>query len=266
MTPTTTPLRVVVTGAGRGIGAALATKAAAMGAHVVVSDINESDVQAVANTIGAYAVPADIGTAAGVATLIEEATAHLGDIDIFFANAGIIGESGLGDSDAAWAQILDVNVLAHVRAARLLMPRWVERGSGRFVVTASAAGLLSMVDAASYSVTKHAAVALAEWLAITYGSAGVIVQALCPQGVRTPMLDASAHLAELLSAHGALEPTDVADIVWGAFEDNRFLILPHPEVADFSKFRAATRTAGSPNAAAPSQGRCGKTAQQEVGA
>lgn len=230
---------MVVTGAGRGIGAALASRAAAAGAAVVVSDINAGDVQTVADRIGAYAVPADIATATGVTSLIESATAHLGGVDVYFANAGIVGEAGLGDSDEAWDQILDVNLLAHVRAARLLLPAWVERGSGRFVVTASAAGLLSMIDAAPYSVTKHAAVAFAEWLAITYGSKGITVQALCPQGVRTAMLEASGPLAGLLSAQGALEPEVVADIAWDAMADNRFLILPHPEVADFYRLRAS---------------------------
>lgn len=234
-----TPLRVVVTGAGRGIGAALAGRAAAAGARVVVSDIDAAAVRSVADRIGAYAVPADIATATGVASLIESATAHLGEIDVYFANAGVVGQSGLGDSDEAWGQILDVNVMAHVRAARLLMPAWAERGSGRFVVTASAAGLLSMIDAASYSVTKHAAVAFAEWLAITYGPKGIIVQALCPQGVRTAMLEASGPLAELLSAQGALEPEEVADIAWQALAGDRFLILPHPEVADFYRLRAS---------------------------
>lgn len=230
---------VVVTGAAGGIGAALARRLAAEGMRLVIADVDEVRLAAVADAIGAYAVPGDCASADGVASLIDRAGAQLTEIDAFFANAGIIGGAGLDTTDEQWAATIEVNVMAHVRAARLLLPGWIERGHGRFVVTASAAGLLSMIDAAPYSVTKHAAVAFAEWLSITYGDKGIVVQALCPEGVRTAMLDESGHLAELLSAHGALEPDDVATIVWEALQDNRFLILPHPKVADYYRFRAA---------------------------
>ncbi len=232
-------MRAVVTGAGRGIGAAIATKLAAEGWRVVVSDIDPESAVEIAERIGAYAVPADSATAAGVAGLVEAATDHLDEIDVWFANAGIIGGAGLESTDAEWARTMELNVMAHVRAARLLVPGWVKRGQGRFVVTASAAGLLSMIGAAPYSVSKHAAVAFAEWLSLTYGDKGIVVQALCPQGVRTPMLDAAGDLRDLLSAQGALTPAAVADVVWAALQDDRFLILPHPEVADFYRYRAS---------------------------
>ncbi|MFN8099294.1 MAG: SDR family oxidoreductase [Dermatophilaceae bacterium] len=232
-------MRAVVTGAGRGIGAAIAAKVAGEGWQVVVSDIDAESATEVADRIGAYAAPADSASASGVAGLVEAASGHLGEIDVWFANAGIIGGAGLESPDAEWTRTMDLNVMAHVRAARLLVPGWVKRGQGRFVVTASAAGLLSMIGAAPYSVTKHAAVAFAEWLSITYGDKGIVVQALCPQGVRTPMLDEAGDLRDLLSAQGALTPAAVADVVWAALQDDRFLILPHPEVADFYRYRAS---------------------------
>jgi NAD(P)-dependent dehydrogenase (short-subunit alcohol dehydrogenase family) len=239
-TPTSpTPLRAVVTGAGRGIGAAIAAKLAAEGAQVVVSDIDPATVADVATAIGGYAVPADATSPAEIEHLLAAATDHLGDIDAYFGNAGIIGGGGLESSDAEWGRTLDVNVMAHVRVARLLMPGWVRRGHGRFVVTASAAGLLSMIGDAPYSVSKHAAVAFAEWLSITYGDKGIVVQALCPQGVQTAMLDAAGDLRDLLASQGALTPQEVADCVWEGLQDDRFLILPHPQVADFYRYRAA---------------------------
>lgn len=233
-----TPMRAVVTGAAGGIGAAIAARLVAAGAQVVVTDRDEPGLAALAERLGTYAVPADGATAYGVEHVIGEAIAHLGGIDAYFANAGVIGGAGLETPDEVWEQTIDINLLAHVRAARLLMPAWVERGRGRFVVTASAAGLLSMIGAAPYSVSKHAAVAFAEWLAITYGDKGIVVQALCPQGVRTAMLDQAGELRDLLSAQGAVTPEAVADLVWEAMQDDRFLILPHPQVADFYRRRA----------------------------
>lgn len=230
---------VVVTGAGHGIGQALATMLAEEGAQVVVNDLDAEAAQAVATRIGAYVVAGDAASEAGVGALVAAARAHLGDIDIWFGNAGIDRGHGLGASEEDWAQIHEVNVLAHVRAARLLVPTWVERGSGRYVVTASAAGLLTMLGSPTYSVTKHAAVAFAEWLSVTYRHHGVVVQALCPQGVKTRMLDAAGPLQDLLSRDVALEPEQVAAVVREALADDRFLILPHPEVAGYYRTRAA---------------------------
>lgn len=179
---------------------------------------------------------------AGVAELLATAREELGGIDIYFANAGI--DHGRADSlqatDEGWGAMFDTNVLAHVRAAHELMPDWVAGQGGRFVVTASAAGLLTMLGSAAYSVTKHAAVAFAEWLSITYGGHRVIVQAICPQGVRTRMLDqAAAPLRNLLSHDLVLTPHQVANAWVESLEDNRFLVLPHPEVAGYYAAKAA---------------------------
>ncbi|UYM03589.1 SDR family oxidoreductase [Solicola gregarius] len=229
---------VVVTGAGRGIGRALAARLAAEGARVVVNDLDGPAAMAVADEIGAHAVPGDGASEAGVADLIDAARAHLGEIDCWFANAGIDRGHGLDASEDDWAASLEVNVLAHVRAARLLVPAWVERGSGRFVVTASAAGVLTMLGSPTYSVSKHGAVAFAEWLSATYRHRGVVVQAICPQGVRTRMLEQAAALQDLLSRDTALAPEDVAEAMWQALQDDRFLVLPHAEVGTYYASRA----------------------------
>lgn len=229
---------MVVTGAGRGIGRAIATRMAREGARVVVNDVDAAAVRAVAEEIGGYAVPGDAASEAGVSALVDAARERLGRIDVYFANAGIDVGRGLDTAEEDWARALEVNVMAHVRAARQLVPGWVEAGGGRFVVTASAAGLLTMLGGAPYSVTKHAAVAFAEWLSATYGHRGIVVQAICPQGVRTAMLDNAGPLQELLTHDTALEPEQVADAVWAALGDDRFLVLPHPEVADYYALRA----------------------------
>jgi NAD(P)-dependent dehydrogenase (short-subunit alcohol dehydrogenase family) len=234
---------VVVTGAGRGIGRALATRMAAEGSRVVVNDLDADNAAAVAAEIGGTAVPGDVSSADGVRAVIDTATAALGRIDVFFANAGIDGASGqdsLQAPDDVWERVMDVNVMAHVRAARELVPRWLEDGlGGRFVVTASAAGLLTMIGSAPYSVSKHAAVGFAEWLSVTYGARGVDVHAICPQGVRTKMLEDAGPLQELLSRDTALEPEAVADAAVAAISEGRFLALPHPEVAGYYAARAA---------------------------
>jgi NAD(P)-dependent dehydrogenase (short-subunit alcohol dehydrogenase family) len=230
---------VVVTGAGHGIGRALATRLAAEGARVVVNDLDAAAATQVAEEIGGHAIPGDAASEQGVTALVDAARAHLGAIDIWFANAGIDRGHGLQASEEDWAAALEVNVLAHVRAARLLVPEWVERGAGRFVVTASAAGLLTMLGSPTYSVSKHAAVAFAEWLSATYRHRGVVVQVICPQGVKTRMLENAGPLQGLLSHDTALAPEDVAEATWQALQDDRFLVLPHPEVAGYYANRAA---------------------------
>ncbi|PWU61774.1 dehydrogenase [Micromonospora globispora] len=230
---------VVVTGAGHGIGRALATRLAAEGARVVVNDLDAEAAVRVAEEIGGYAAPGDAAGEQGVAALVDAARGHLGSIDIWFGNAGIDRGHGLGATEKDWAAIHEVNVMAHVRAARLLVPAWAERGSGRFVMTASAAGLLTMIGSATYSVSKHACVAFAEWLSMTYRHRGVVVQAICPQGVHTRMLDNAGPLQELLSHDAALAPEDVAEATWQALHDDRFLVLPHPQVASYYAHRAA---------------------------
>lgn len=230
--------RVVVTGAARGIGRALATRLAAGGCRVVVADRDAEPLAEVARGLDALAVPGDVAGETGIATLVEAARDHLGGIDAWFGNAGIDRGRGLEMSEQDWADTHELNVMAHVRAARLLVPGWLERGSGRFVVTASAAGLLTMLDAPAYSVSKHAAVAFAEWLSVTYRHRGIVVQAICPQGVQTDMLTRSGELQQLLSRDEALAPDVVAETVWQALGSERFLILPHPEVAGYFAARA----------------------------
>lgn len=225
---------VVVTGAGGGIGAALARRFAAEGARVVVNDLDADRAKAVADEIGAIAVPGDASAVVG-----EARDALGGTVDIYCANAGV----GSGGSEAAgedvWALAWDVNVMAHVRAAEALIPGWLERGGGRFVSTVSAAGLLTMIGAAPYSVTKHGAYAFAEWLSLTYRHRGIKVHAICPQGVRTDMLAATGSAGDLVLQPTAIEPDVVADALMKGIEEDRFLILPHPEVAGYYQARAA---------------------------
>jgi NAD(P)-dependent dehydrogenase (short-subunit alcohol dehydrogenase family) len=230
---------VVVTGAGQGIGEALARRLAAAGARVVVNDLDAAKVEKVAADLSGLAVAGDSASEAGVTALIEAARAHLGQIDMYVANAGVDHGIGLDASEADWAASFDVNVMAHVRAARLLVPGWVERGGGRFVVTASAAGLLTMLGAPAYSVSKHAAVAFAEWLQVTYAHRGVAVHAICPQGVDTRMYAESGPLKDVLSRDALLSPQDVAEALVDAIGADRFFVLPHPEVAGYYAFRAA---------------------------
>ncbi|MGA4803079.1 SDR family oxidoreductase [Streptomyces lavendulocolor] len=224
---------VVVTGAGGGIGAALARRFAAEGARVVVNDIDPGRTKAVADEIGGTAVPGD------ASTVVEEARDALGGtVDVYCANAGLASPGDAFADEHVWAAAWDVNVMAHVRAARTLLPDWLERGSGRFVSTVSAAGLLTMVGAAPYSVSKHGAYAFAEWLSLTYRHRGLKVHAICPQGVRTDMLTAAGSAGDLVLAPTAIEPEDVADALFEGIEADRFLILPHPEVAAYYRARA----------------------------
>jgi NAD(P)-dependent dehydrogenase (short-subunit alcohol dehydrogenase family) len=235
----------VVTGGASGIGRAMALRFAADGARgVVVADLDGNGAAAVAEEIGtdaALGVPCDVTEEAAVRLVIEEATEKFGPVDVFCANAGIGTGQGLDAPDEVWDQILDVNVRAHIIAARLLVPGWLERGEGYFVATASAAGVLSQIGDAAYAVTKHAAVALAEWLSITYGDRGIRVSCLCPMGVKTPMVMGGLAMegpeglgARVVAASGELlEPDDVAGEVVEAMREERFLILPHPEVLKF---------------------------------
>jgi NAD(P)-dependent dehydrogenase (short-subunit alcohol dehydrogenase family) len=204
---------VVITGAGSGIGAALARRLAGAGDRLVLNDLDSAAVAAVATEIGALAVPGNAASEDGVEELIERARAELGGIDIFFANAGIGVHGGPEAPEDGWQRSWDVNVMAHVRAARLLVPDWLAAGRGHFVATVSAAGLLTMPGSAPYSVTKHAALAFAEWLSVTYGHRGITVQALCPQGVRTPMLAASGAVGAMVLAPDAIDAEQLADVV-----------------------------------------------------
>src|SRR5688572_9369277 len=230
---------VVVTGGASGIGRALAHRFAEEGAKgVVVADLDGEGAERVASEIGAQAlgVRADVGSESDNGALIDAAEERFGPVDLFAANAGITGGMMMDEGfETAWA----VNSMAHVYAARRLVPGWVERGEGYFLSTASAAGLLSQIGSAQYAMTKHAAVAFAEWLSISYGAAGVRVSCLCPMGVNTPLLyggqdtgtDAGRAATNAVTSSGAvLEPEQVADMVVEAIGEERFLILPHPEV------------------------------------
>jgi NAD(P)-dependent dehydrogenase (short-subunit alcohol dehydrogenase family) len=233
----------VVTGGGNGIGRAIARRFAADGAKgVVVVDLDGDAAAAVATELGdvGLGLAADVSTRAENERIVAEAEAAFGPVDVFVANAGIGTGAGLEADDEVWDRIWAVNVMAHVHAARAVVPGMVERGEGYVVTTASAAGLLSQIGDAPYSVTKHAAVAFAEWLAITYGDRGLRVSCLCPQGVRTNLLlgGAGQQSAEVVLAQGALEPEQVADDVVAAMADERFLILPHPEVAEYLRRKA----------------------------
>jgi NAD(P)-dependent dehydrogenase (short-subunit alcohol dehydrogenase family) len=227
---------VVVTGGGSGIGAALARRFAAEGARVVVNDLNSAAAARVAAECGGTAAPGDAATEAGVAALISTAVGALGEIDLYCANAGVAREA---DTEDDWEASWQVNVMAHVRAARLLLPRWLARGEGHLLCTVSAAGLLTMLGSAPYSATKHAALSFAEWLAASYAHRGITVQALCPMGVRTPMLDGISPAGEIILGETAITAEEVAGAVVAGLASGGFLILPHPDVARMYAGRAA---------------------------
>jgi NAD(P)-dependent dehydrogenase (short-subunit alcohol dehydrogenase family) len=234
---------IIVTGGANGIGAALCRRFAAEGAKaVVVADIDGDAARRVAAEIGGAAVTADVTRDIDVQHLVAYAKAQCGDIDLFCSNAGIAIDGGEETIDADWQRCWSVNVMAHVLAARTVVPGMLARGSGYLLQTVSAAGLLTHIHSATYAVTKHASLAFAEWLSMAYGDRGIKVSALCPQGVKTDMLrrarrpaDASAGQAPRphFLFDGALEPEQVADSVVHGLADERFLILPHPEVAEF---------------------------------
>jgi len=228
----------VVTGGGGGIGRAIARRLAADGARVVVNDLDPAAAQAVAAEIGGLAVPGDTGTEAGIAALVTAAEDYLGQVDIYCSNAGTAAGAGMDTPEDQWQRAWEVNTLAHVRAARLLLPGWLDRGQGTFVVTASAAGLLTMLGGAPYSATKHAAVGLAEWLSATYQHRGLAVHCVCPQGVRTSMLAGSGRAGDIVLGDSAIEPEQVADALAKAMAEGKFLVLPHPEVHDYYVYRA----------------------------
>ncbi|MEY3615663.1 MAG: hypothetical protein RLZZ518_664 [Actinomycetota bacterium] len=247
----------VVTGAGGGIGSALGERFHDAGATVVLSDRAGTPVDAVADRLNkrrphsAHVVIADVSREDENARLVNEARSLAGHIDLFFANAGVALGTDLSATESDWATSFDVNVHAHRWAAKYLLPEWLAAGRGYFASTASAAGVLAQIGSAPYSVTKHAAVAFAEWLSITYGSRGLRVSCLCPQGVNTAMLrggdrpEQSANTAidanagNVVRVAGAvLEPADVAAIVHDALVEERFFIFPHTEVADYIKIKA----------------------------
>jgi NAD(P)-dependent dehydrogenase (short-subunit alcohol dehydrogenase family) len=248
----------VVTGGASGIGQALCRRFAAEGARaVVVVDRDADGALATAGALGsrATALTADVTVEADVEAVVERTEDEIGPVDLFASNAGILGYGGIEVPDSVWDTVWSVNVLAHLYAARAVIPRMLKRGGGYLLSTASAAGLLSQPGDAPYTVTKHAAVALAEWLALTYGDQGIKVSCLCPMAVDTAMLrggvatspavapspDAPLPETQAAAVAGVLTPEHVAEVVVAGVREERFLILPHPEVATYEQRRAADR-------------------------
>ncbi len=245
----------VVTGGASGIGAALVSQLAREGVRsVTVADLDAAAAREVAEQVGAEVegvavrhAGCDVTDESQVRHLVARVEQLDGNIDLFCANAGVATGQGIHAPDDVWRRAIDVNVMAHVYAARALVPGWCERGRGHLLITASAAGLLTNLGDAPYSVSKHAAVAFAEWVAITYGDDGVGVSCLCPQGVRTPLLfgDGSSVdgglAARVVKAQRILEPQEVARVTLAGLAQDRFLILPHEEVAVYEQARAADR-------------------------
>lgn len=238
----------VVTGASGGIGSALAQRLLEHGASVIVTDLDDARVAATVASLEQIAPDRIVGLAgdcsidADIRAVLDLAAERFGPVDLYAANAGVGLGQGLESTEHDWAVSIDVNVMAHVRAAQMLVPQWLERGGGYFLSTASAAGLLTQIGSPTYSVTKHAAVAFAEWLSVTYGSRGIAVSCLCPMGVNTDMLNSGASSDDELARKGAravteaggvLEPLEVADIVLAGIDEEKFLILPHTDVLEF---------------------------------
>tara|TARA_R110000787_G_scaffold257771_4_gene362968 strand:+ start:22 stop:795 length:774 start_codon:yes stop_codon:yes gene_type:complete len=225
---------IVVTGAASGIGRAMCIRYAAEGAkHIACVDLNLEGAQATADQIGGTAYGVNVGKADQIKKLIEAVEQDIGPIDLFCSNAGISVAGGVEVPDDDWQRIWDINVMSHVWAARALVPLMTARGGGYLLNTSSAAGLLNQVGSAPYGVTKHAAVGLAEWLALTYGDQGIKVSVLCPQAVRTEMT--RGHEDHVAAIDGMMEPEPVAEACVQTIRDERFLVLPHPEVLGYMR-------------------------------
>ena len=230
---------VVVTGGGNGIGRALCRRFAVECAKtIVVVDLDEAAAQRVADEIGGVPMAADVSREEDVQRVVAEVLKGHGAIDLFCSNAGIAVDGDESTPSEEWQRCWDVNVMAHVFAARAVLPSMLARASGYLLQTVSAAGLLTHPQSATYAVTKHASLAFAEWLAVTYADRGIRVSALCPQGVRTDMLRRAAEEGRGFLVEGALAPEQVADEVVKGLADERFLILPHPEVAEYFRRKA----------------------------
>jgi NAD(P)-dependent dehydrogenase (short-subunit alcohol dehydrogenase family) len=230
---------VVVTGGASGIGRGLCHRFAAEGARgVVVSDFNGEGAAKVARQIGGLSVTTDVGKEADVKELVRVASRHFGHIDLFCSNAGILSQGEIDAPDSEWQRSWDVHVMSHVYAARAVLPSMIERGGGYLLQTGSAGGLLTTLGAAPYAVSKHAAVAFAEWLSITHARHGIKVSCLCPLGVKTGMLSEETEGVGKLLMQTALSPEEVAEHVIAGLEKEEFLILPHPEVLDYFKNKA----------------------------
>jgi NAD(P)-dependent dehydrogenase (short-subunit alcohol dehydrogenase family) len=223
----------VVTGAASGIGRAAAQRFAAEGAAgVVVADLNAEGLKTVADEVKGLAVACDVSSEASIRELVRAAEERYGRIDIYFSNAGVIARGGLETTDQEWERNWKIHCMAHVWAARAVVERMVARGGGYFLITASAAGLLNIVESASYGVTKHGAVAFAEWLSIAYGRKGLRVSCLCPQAVITGMYKGGGGSA---GVDGALSVEQVCDEIVRVMHEEKFLILPHPQVLEYMR-------------------------------
>ncbi len=235
----------VITGAGSGIGRALAVGLAAVGARAVIcTDLNGDNALETAEMIGATASAQalDVGDEAAIEALVASTEQNIGPIDLFVSNAGYGQRGGLDLPTADWQRMMNVHTWSHLAAARAVIPGMMERGGGYLLNTASAAGLLTQIDSGPYAVSKHAAVALAEWISINYGDRGIGVSVLCPQAVRTNILGPRPPGAEhkgQASFDGVLEPETVADACIEAVREERFLVLPHPEVETYFKRKAS---------------------------
>src|ERR1700694_5136246 len=230
---------IVVTGGARGIGRALAKRFASAGAEaVVVADIDLDEARVVAGEIDGEALRCDVSRESDVKELVDRVEADHGRIDVFCSNAGIAVGGGPEATDEQWQRIWEVNLMSHVFVARHALPGMLARGEGYLLGTVSAAGLLNHVFAAPYGVTKAAALSLFEWLSIAHGGEGIRVSCLCPQGVKTDMLAAERKLGVNFLPANAVEPDAVAEIVLQGIHDEKFLILPHPEVADYFRRKA----------------------------
>ena len=227
---------IIITGGSSGIGAALCRRFTQEGAKaVVVADINEQGAQALAEDIGGMAVRCDVAKEEDIVRLVRQTEAQYGPIDLYCSNAGILIKGLLEVSNADWQRIWEINVMSHVYAARAVLPGMLQRGSGGFVITASAAGLLGQIDSMSYSATKHAAVGLADNLAINYGDRGIQVSVICPMAVRSLMTRNGGGIAAL---DGMLEAEQVAEDLIAALDQGRFMILPHPQVGNYLQRKA----------------------------
>jgi len=237
---------IVVTGGASGIGEGLAERFAEEGAkHVVVADRDEARAKAVAERVGGTGLGIDVSDEAAIQALVASTESQHGSLDLFFSNAGFVTVGGLEAPPEDLQRMWEVHVLAHLYAARAAIPGMVKRGGGTIASTASAAGLLSQFGSLHYAVTKHAAVALAEWIAITHGHQGIRVSVLCPQAVETRIVENSPDVekmggagAGVASGDGVLQPADVADVVIEGLREERFWLLPHPEVAEYAKRKA----------------------------
>lgn len=228
---------VVITGAASGIGRAMALRFAQEGAsQIVCVDLDSAGAQKTADEIGGVARGVDVANEEEMAALIDDVETNVGAIDLFCSNAGISQRGGPEVANEDWYRIWDVNVMAHIFVARHLVPRMIARGGGYLLNTASAAGLLSQIGSAPYAVTKHAAVAFAEWLALTYGDDGIKVSVLCPQAVRTEMTRGKED--GVASIDGMMEPEPVAEECVKAIDAESFLVLPHPEVLEYMRRKA----------------------------